>query len=89
MVVQTVNSHALRKYEEFTSALETLRIALEEADPVIAAMTDARVDRHFGWKVPAKKEILAARKKVTDLLDTLRAKAKEYEKELIANGWRV
>jgi hypothetical protein len=89
MVVQVVNAHALRKYEELTSALETVRIALEEADPVIAAMADARVERHLGWKVPAKKEILVARRKTADLLDALRAKAKEYEKELIANGWRV
>jgi hypothetical protein len=89
MVVQSANRHALRKYEEFTGALETVRLALEEADPVIAAMRDCDVGRAHGWKVPAKKEVTAARKKVTELLDRLRAQSKRYEKELIANGWRV
>lgn len=89
MVVQTVNRHALHKYEELTSALETVRIALAETDPLIKAMGESTPDRSHGWQVPAKKEVLAARSKVTDLLDVLRAKAKEYEKQLIANGWRV
>jgi hypothetical protein len=89
MVVHTINRHALHKYEEFTSALETVRIALDEADPVIAAMNESHAGRHLGWNVPAKKEVLVARKKVTELLDTLRKQAKKYEKELIANGWRV
>lgn len=89
MVVQAVNNHALRKYEEFTSALETVRIALEEADPLIKQMRESGPARANGWKVPAKQEVLAARKSAQDLLDTLRAKAKHYEKELVANGWRV
>jgi exonuclease VII small subunit len=89
MVVHSANEHALRKYEEFTSALETVRVALEEADPVIRAMKDSDPARTYGWKVPAKKEVVTARKKVTDLLDKLRAESKKYEKELIANGWRV
>ena len=89
MVVQSANRHALRKYEEFTGALESVRLALEEADPVIAAMKDGDGGRAHGWKVPAKKEVLAARKKVSELLDRLRAESKKYEKELVANGWRV
>lgn len=89
MVVQAVNNHALRKYEAFTSALETVRLALEESDPVIAAMSESGPARAQGWKVPTKKEVLAARKAATDLLDRLRGKAKQYEEQLIANGWRV
>jgi hypothetical protein len=89
MVVQSVNRHALRKYEEFTGALETVRIALEEADPLIKQMRDTAPGRSHGWQVPAKKEVLAARAKVTELLDRLREQSKKYEKELIANGWRV
>lgn len=89
MVVQSANRHALRKYEEFTSALETVRIALEESDPVIKAMKESEPNRAYGWQVPAKKEVVAARTKVTELLDRLREQSKKYEKELIANGWRV
>jgi hypothetical protein len=89
MVVQAVNSHALNKYRDFTGALETVRIALAESDPVIKVMVEHGPDRSAGWKVPDKKEVLAARKRVTDLLDQLRAKAKQYETQLIANGWRV
>jgi hypothetical protein len=89
MVVQPLNNHALNKYQEFTGALETVRIALAESDPVIKVMAESGPDRSAGWKVPDKKEVLAARKAVTDLLDRLRAKAKQYETQLIANGWRV
>jgi len=89
MVVHTVNRHALRKYEEFTSALETVRIALGEVDPLITAMKESHPDRSAGWQVPAKKELLAARRKTIELLDVLRAAAKEYEKDLIANGWKA
>lgn len=89
MVVQAVNNHALHKYQEFTAALETVRLALEEADPVIKAMAESGPARSEGWKVPTKKEVLAARKAATDMLDRLRAKAKQYETQLIANGWRV
>lgn len=89
MVVQAVNNHALRKYEEFTSALETVRMALEEADPLIKQMRESGPSRANGWKVPTKQEVLSVRKNAQDLLDALRAKAKQYEKELIANGWRV
>ena len=89
MVSQTLNNRALRKYEEFVGAIETVRIALEEADPLIKAMKDAAPGRVHGWKVPDKKEVLAARAKVTELLDALRAAAKKWEKELVARGWRV
>jgi hypothetical protein len=89
MVVQSVNRMAVKRYEEFTSAIETVRIALEESDPLIKAMKDAHVGRHQGWQVPDKKEVLAARKKATDLLDGLRAEAKKWHKELVSRGWRV
>jgi hypothetical protein len=89
MVVQTVNTHALNKYHEFTAALEAVRLALAESDPLIKAMAESGPNRAHGWKVPDKKEVTAARKSVTDLLDRLRAKAKQYETQLIANGWRV
>jgi hypothetical protein len=89
MVVQAVNNHAVQKYQEFTSAIESVRIALEETDPLITAMKDSHAARHHGWKVPDKKEVVAARKKVVELLDTLRTQAQKYEKDLIANGWRV
>jgi hypothetical protein len=89
MVSQTINNRALRKYEEFTGAIETVRIALEEADPVIKQMKDTASGRSHGWQVPDKKEVLDARAKATDLLDALRAEAKKWEKELVSRGWRV
>ena len=89
MVVQPVNEHARRRYVVFTSALETVRIALDEADAVIKTMSENGPERSEGWRVPTKKEVLAARSSVADLLDQLRAKSQEYETQLIANGWRV
>lgn len=89
MVNQIINNKALRRYEEFTSAIETVRIALEEADPLIRTMKDTAPGRTHGWQVPDKKEVIAARAKATELLDTLRASAKEWEKELVSRGWRV
>lgn len=89
MVIHTANNHALRKYEEFTGAIETVRIALEETDPLIRSMKDSNIGRNMGWRVPDKKEVAAARTHVVELLITLRQQAKQYEKELIANGWRV
>jgi hypothetical protein len=89
MVNQTINNRALRRYEEFTGAIETVRIALEEADPLIKQMKDVAPGRPHGWQVPDKKEVLAARAKATELLDSLRAEAKKWEKELVSRGWRV
>jgi hypothetical protein len=89
MVVQTVNNYALTRYKEFTGALETVRMALDESDLVIKGMSESGPARSDGWKVPTKKEVIAARQAVADQLDRLRAKAKEYEVQLIANGWRV
>lgn len=89
MVVQAANNRAVKKYQDFTAAIESVRIALEETDPLITAMRDSHGVRHQGWKVPDKKEVLTARRKVVELLDTLRTQAQKYEKELVANGWRV
>ncbi len=89
MVNQTINKAALRRYEEFTGAIETVRIALEEADPLIKAMKDTAPGRPHGWRVPDKKEVVAARAQATQLLDALRAEAKKWEKELVSRGWRV
>ncbi|HEX3782667.1 MAG TPA: hypothetical protein VHX38_23615 [Pseudonocardiaceae bacterium] len=86
---QTVNKMALRRYEEFIGAIETVRIALEGADPLIKAMHEHAPGRPHGWKVPDKKEVVAARTKATELLDALRAEAKKWEKELVSRGWRV
>jgi hypothetical protein len=89
VVNQTVNNMALRRYEEFTSAIETVRIALEEADPLIKAMNDHAPGRPHGWKIPDKKEVVAARVRATELLDHLRTQAKYWEKELVSRRWRV
>jgi len=89
MVVQSVNRLAVKKYEELVAGIELVRLALEAADPLIKRMGEAHAGRPHGWQVPDKKEVLAARKKAGELLDTLRAEAKTWEKEWVANGWRV
>lgn len=89
MVSQSINNMALRRYEEFTGAIETVRIALEEADALIQAMKDTEPNRSLGWQVPDKKEVVAARRKAAEFLDALRAAAQKWEKELVSRGWRV
>lgn len=89
MVSQTVNKMALRRYQDFVGAIETVRIALEGADPLIKAMNEHAPGRPHGWKVPEKKEVVAARAKATEWLDHLRTQAKQWEKELVSRGWRV
>lgn len=89
MPVQAVNQYAMRRYQDLIAAVEMVQIALAEIDPVIAKMADKVPGRVAGWLVPDKKEVLAARTRVVDQLDVLRVKVKEYEKRLIANGWRV
>ncbi len=88
MVSQAVNKTALKRYERFVSALDAVRSAVADADPLIKQMVESR-GRFAGWQVPDKKEVQAAREKVSKSLDVLRTASKTYEKELVSRQWMV
>ena len=89
MQVQTVNNHARKRYSEFESALETVRIAVDELQKTARGFPDGKSRQFSGWQVPTKGEVVGAIRRAGDDMETLRANARKYKSELISRGWRV
>ncbi|QGK71202.1 hypothetical protein GIY23_18240 [Allosaccharopolyspora coralli] len=87
--VQAANRHAIRKYEEFCKALDMVRQALDEAQPLIKTINGKATGRMDGWKIPSRQQVEKTYGKARTELDALNQAAKKYEKELISRGWRV
>jgi hypothetical protein len=88
IIAALANRRAMKRYQSFLDAMGNLGDMLDDADRVIAQMADMYVGAS-GWKVPDKREVIAARNRVTRKLELLRRAAKRYEAELISNEWKV
>lgn len=89
MQVQAVNKHARKKYDEFESALNMVRIAIDDLNKYTRTHFGSTAVRTHGWQVPTKEEVTRAIGKCSNDLDVLHKQASRYKSELISRGWRV
>lgn len=89
MQVQPINNHARKRYSEFDSAMEAVRVAVDELMTTAKKFRDRADGRFNGWQVPTKNEVVGAVRKASDDLDGLRKNARKYRAELVSRGWRV
>ncbi|SDY71849.1 hypothetical protein SAMN05216215_103362 [Saccharopolyspora shandongensis] len=88
MQIQALNNRAKDKYQELHNALEAVRIILEEAKKLHEKITEPPREE-VGWQVPDKDDVEGAHYKAVEQLNTLHASTVKWEKQLVANGWRV
>lgn len=88
MQVQAANRRAMDKYQELHTALDVVRMALEEAAKLHKKIGDP--DRgESGWRVPDEEEVTAGHEKAVAQLNALHQATVKWEKELVSKGWRV
>lgn len=88
MQVQSVNNHAVRKYEQFATAMGQVMAALESLGDLLkkAEMPDKRFQ---SGTLATPEELQDMHRHAGEQLETLRNAAKKYEAELMSRGWRV
>lgn len=88
MQIEVLNRRAQQKYGTFVSAMDMVAEALEELDEFIDRIDDDKAEDGM-WSVATQDELKSYRRKASDELGRLRAKAKKYEAELVSRDWRV
>lgn len=90
MQVQAVNNHARKKYDEMESAMNAVRMAIDELDKFCrSSLNRQSEDRSHGWRVPTKDEVVSGVRKASHDLDVMHKQASKYKSELVSRGWRV
>ena len=87
MQIESVNRKARQKYASFVSAMDMVREALDNLNPVIAKVR--KPSGGSGWTVPTREELAGLKRTATEELERLRAKSKKYEAELVSREWRL
>ncbi|GAB3291820.1 hypothetical protein [Parasphingorhabdus pacifica] len=88
MQVQAANRRAMDKYQSLHTALDVVRMALEEAAKLHPKIGDPDPG-DSGWQVPNEEEVAAGHQKAVEQLNALHQATVKWEKELVSKGWRV
>lgn len=86
MQVQVVNRRALRKYREFVAALETVWMVLDDARKLADKV---QAESRTSWRVATGSELRGMVRASVEHVDTLQARARKYEAELVSRDWRI
>lgn len=83
-----LNGRSRQKYDTFIAALDSLGMALEDADQIVKAYSHA-YDEHkpIGWGIVEPDELFDAAEDLTESLNSLVVKARKHEAKLKSWEW--
>lgn len=83
-----LNGRSKQKYDNFVAALDALGIALEDADQLVKAYSDAYNEhKPTGWGYVEPEELFDAAEDLNDSLNSLVVKARKHEAKLKSWEW--
>jgi hypothetical protein len=83
-----LNGRSKQKYDTFVTALDSLGMALEDADQIVKAYGDACKDNlPIGWEIVEPEELFDAAEDLNESLNSLVVKARKHEAKLKAWEW--
>lgn len=83
-----INDRSKQKYDNFVTALDSLGIALEDADQIVKSYRDAYDEyKPVGWGVVEPEELFDAAEDLTESLNSLVVKARKHEAKLKSWEW--
>lgn len=87
MALGFINQRAIKRYGAFVGAMDMAAEAFDTVRKVIDRVDDSRGSG--GYTLPTRDELITLHAKAFAALDTLRAKGKKHEADLVSRDWAV